>query len=249
VGVADSPSYVVQFGPDGTYRFGKALVQFESSGIATNATGAIWVTGSSLGTSVVWDGTSETVDPNSAVVAEFSAGGAYLWGLSFAATANNNPISSVVTGGSGDAFVAIKETLPLPDGGTCDCSDSRAVASVGPGGAPRWADVSTFAYEPSDSSPQWLALDASEDVLVGGAVQGTFDWGGLTLTSAGDADIYVAVLDASGRPRAAARWGGSEADQLSAIAADPSGNAVAVGLENGPPFSATITMFIAKLGL
>ena len=89
-----------------------------------------------------------------------------------------------------------------------------------------------------DSNDQYswtIAVDSSDNALVAGPFQGTINFGGSDLPSAGSWDIFVAKLDANANHLWSQRFG-DESDQHSwAIAVDSSDNALVAG-----PFQGTV---------
>lgn len=73
----------------------------------------------------------------------------------------------------------------------------------------------------------------SQQVVVAGALSGTSSLAGLTLTSEGASDGYVAVLTGAGEPQALIRVGGTGAitNTTGGIASDPARGVVAVGFQ------------------
>jgi hypothetical protein len=238
-------SYVVQLGADGSYRFAKPVTASQPA-MASNATGAMWVTGTAGAMAVDWGGGSVAVTNEAVVLGEFSSAGAYVSSFSWAPLQGNYSASNAVVDASGEIFVSTDYAmLSATDGGTDDSLSSRTITKLSASGAPLWSDATTFLYETS-SAPQWLALDAAANVFVGGDFQGTLGWGGAVVTSAGDYDVYVRVYDTAGHPRSIARWGGSGAERLSAMTTDASGNAIVLGVQ-GDPGGMPTSLFIAKL--
>ncbi len=74
-----------------------------------------------------------------------------------------------------------------------------------------------------------VAVDGLGDVVVTGIFQGTVDFGGGNLGSAGGNDIFVAKYDASGAHLWSHRFGSTSSDQGNAVAVDGSGNVVVAG--------------------
>jgi hypothetical protein len=83
---------------------------------------------------------------------------------------------------------------------------------------------------------QNVAVDAAGNAVATGSFQGSATFGGVTLTSAGSNDIYVAKLDPSGNVSWAKSMGGSGDDDGFSVALDASGNVYTTGI-----FSATAT--------
>lgn len=74
-----------------------------------------------------------------------------------------------------------------------------------------------------------VTVDESGNVYVSGGFLGQADLGPFRLTSAGDKDVFVAKLDASGNFLWAKGWGGTTRDISTGIAVDGSGNVLSVG--------------------
>jgi hypothetical protein len=74
-----------------------------------------------------------------------------------------------------------------------------------------------------------VALDSGGNVLLTGKFQGTADFGGGALTSAGDDDIVVAKYDPTGAHLWSKRFGGTSADTPIAMAIDSADNILVTG--------------------
>ncbi|HYV92883.1 MAG TPA: T9SS type A sorting domain-containing protein [Chitinophagales bacterium] len=102
-----------------------------------------------------------------------------------------------------------------------------------------------------------ITTDASGNIIATGSFYGTITFGSTTLSSAGEADIFIVKYDTAGNVTWANSAGGIGYDSPSSITADASGNIIAAGdfasstLTFG---STTLTnaggydMFVAKLG-
>lgn len=132
---------------------------------------------------------------------------------------DGNVVHAVALGGAGDDSV---QSIALDHAG-------RVVVS-GPG-------LGTVALD-ADDTPAWhvdfygyVASDAANDVLVTGALTGSMDFGGGTLTSAGGKDVFVVKLDEAGAHVFSHRYGDSGTGQEGqAISADADGNIVVAGV-------------------
>ncbi|WP_165251531.1 hypothetical protein [Paludisphaera soli] len=74
-----------------------------------------------------------------------------------------------------------------------------------------------------------IRVDGAGNVYVTGTFFGQADFGAFRLTSAGDADAFVAKLDGSGGVVWAKGWGSSEQDVGNDLAVDGAGNVISVG--------------------
>lgn len=109
-------------------------------------------------------------------------------------------------------------------------------------GQPGWAKAI-----PGNGAGLALALDKRGDVCVGGGFSGTVAFDGTTLTSAGDADGYVARYDPTGDLDWATALGGPNYDVVNCLAVDRNSRKVfATGLMNFTPAS-TNQSFLATL--
>jgi hypothetical protein len=80
-----------------------------------------------------------------------------------------------------------------------------------------------------NDAPGAVAVDAAGNVYLAGYFNGTVDFGGSPVTSAGDADIFVAKYSSSGVHVWSKRFGGTGLDNATAIALDASGNIFVAG--------------------
>jgi hypothetical protein len=161
------------------------------------------------------------------VVAD-AAGNSYLVGR-FSGTADFDP-------GPG--------TYLLTARGTADAY----AAKYAPDGSLVWARrmggdfVSTTSDGHDDDQPYSVAVDGTGSVLVVGQFSGTADFGGVTLTSAGARDAFVAKLDPAGQVVWARRWGASNIHEHGiGVGADAAGNVYALGNRVGEHLQGTFS--------
>ena len=87
-----------------------------------------------------------------------------------------------------------------------------------------------------DGSDQYaiaVAVDASRNLIVAGYFEGTLDFGGGVLTSAGANDIFVAKFGSDGAHLWSKRFGDGSDQAASAVAVDASGNVIVTGVFRG----------------
>ena len=80
-----------------------------------------------------------------------------------------------------------------------------------------------------EQSIRGVAVDASGNVYIAGQFYNTIVIGSNTLTSVGNADIYLAMFDPHGTNFAARRFGGSGEDRVSALAVDNGQSIIVTG--------------------
>jgi hypothetical protein len=100
-----------------------------------------------------------------------------------------------------------------------------------------------------------IALDPSGNIFLGGSFYGTANFGGATLTSAGDADAFLAKYSPQGDPIWSQRFGANFPDVINSIASDSQGNIIVTGFLQGilaiggttiTSFGTGIDVFLAK---
>jgi hypothetical protein len=100
------------------------------------------------------------------------------------------------------------------------------VAKFGPNGDHLW---SKRFGDADDQDGYSIAVDGSGNVIIMGALEGTVDFGGGALTSAGGYDIVVAKFGSDGAHLWSKRFGDAGLQEPSRVAVDDSGNVVATG--------------------
>ena len=100
-----------------------------------------------------------------------------------------------------------------------------------------------------ENSRPSIALDSSGNVLISGDFDGTAQFGGISLTSVGDRDAFVAKLDGTtGQFLWASQYGNNEKDLGYGLAVDLLGNVIVSGGSGVVPNDGkTPTLFIIKL--
>lgn len=80
---------------------------------------------------------------------------------------------------------------------------------------------------------QAVAIDGSGNIIIAGGFNGTIDFGGVALVSAGERDIFVAKLDPSGNHIWSKRFGAVGHQQAHGVAVDDNANVVLSGVITG----------------
>ena len=199
-------------------------------GLALDQAGNPIVTGSYQGRLNLGCGEYRSVGGQDVFVAKLTgAAGACLWSRSFGGI-DTDRAQAVAVDGAGDvavvglfSFTADFGTGALTSAGS---NDGFLVKLAGADGASRWAR--RFGGSALDTA-FGVAADRDGNVSVTGFFQGTADFGGGAVTSAGFEDVFVATFDATGAPRWSRRFGGTSSDQAFAAAAGPGGDVVVTG--------------------
>jgi hypothetical protein len=156
----------------------------------------------------------------------------YLWSGSFG-DANAQYAGVIATDASGSVIIAgnFRGTVDFGGGALASAGDYDIyVAKLGSSGAHIW---SKRFGDASQQVAQGIAVDAAGNVFVAGYFEGTIDFGGGALTSAGLRDVYIAKFASDGSYIWSKRFGDASYQAANALALDSYGNVVITGVFMG----------------
>ncbi len=241
--------------------FGDGLNQ-EGTGIAVDSSGNVLVAGYFNG-SINLGGSNFTSAGNlDAFVAKLSPSGDHVWSRSFGDGADQ-VAQSITTDAAGNVIITgyFAGTIDL-GGGTLTSSSAQDydvfIAKLDPDGNHLWSR--RFGDTASQGSRR-VVVDPAGDVILAGSFDGTVDFGGGSLESAGGTtpggtDIFLVKLDGATGGHVWSKRFGDEGDQrCRAVTIDASGNLIITGRSGGTvdfgggPLVSTDTadVYVAKL--
>ncbi len=251
--------FVAKFDSNGNHlwskRFGDGDGQFGES-VAVDGTGDVLLTGSFLGTADFGGGPLAGVGDPDIFVAKFDGSGNHLWSKRFGDVGGQIG-ESVAVDGTGNVlltggFVVTADFGggPLTSAGDADIFVAKFDSSGNHLWSKRFGDA-------SGQVGRSVAVDAAGNVLLTGEFYGAADFGGGPLTSAGNTDIFVAMLDGSGNHLWSQRFGGAGSQLGESVAVDGARNVLLTGglyatadFGGGSLTSAgNADIFVAKLGM
>jgi hypothetical protein len=250
--------FLAKFDSNGAHvwskRFGDSDPQ-NAHDVAVDASGNVIVAGFFIGPVDFGGGTLTSAGGYDMFVAKFDPDGNHLWSKRFG-DANYQFARSVAVDASGNVIVTgyFYGTVDFGGGAlTCAGLPDVFVVEFDPDGNHIW---SKRFGEVGDQGGYAAAADASGNVIVAGYFNGTIDFGGGVLTSAGDRDIFVAKFKPDGDHLWSERFGDGSSQTALAIAVDVSGDAIVAGyFEGAVDFGGgALTsaggedIFVAKLG-
>jgi|WetSurMetagenome_2_1015567.scaffolds.fasta_scaffold149668_1 hypothetical protein len=249
-------AFIAKFGPGGAHlwskKFGNTGNTQAGAGVTADAWGNVFLAGSFEGTINLGGSTLTSAGDADAFVAKFTPGGVHRWSKRFGSTNNQYP-SDIAADASGSIFVVGRFVDGIDFGGGTLASGPLFIAKLDSTSAHVWSD----GYGGSgDSQMSEVAVDASGNAFVTGYFSGTTDFGGGTLTSAGDGDIFTAKFGPGGAHVWSKRYGDAAQQNGTAIAVDVSGNTFVMGYFYGTvdfgggalTDAGAGDVFIAKLG-
>lgn len=220
----DNVVFANMFG-DGADQGGEAIAVDANGGIAVGgrAEGAIDFGGGPLADTGFAD----------AVVARLDASGSELWAKRFVGGTSGTTLGVAIAANGSVYAVGNATGGPIDFGG----------GAIPGGGA---LQVFVVAFDASgnhlwsmlvgDAGNQYVsgvAVDAAANVYVTGSFEGSITFGGSTLTSAGNFDVFLVKLDAAGNHLWSKPFGDASSQFSYGVATDAAGNVVVAGSQTG----------------
>ncbi len=211
-----------------------SLMGDEGRAVALNAAGDVAVAGMFGGPIDFGNGTAITPQGTDGFLAVYDPDGNYKWataiggeGNDIAAAVEFDHAGNVVVGGWFSGEMTIGD-IPLKGAG----ADDIFLAKFDPDGKVKWArNIGSDNIELIKA----IAVNADDSLIITGEIRGTIRFDTIELKSAGDADIFLAKLDAKGAVVWAKRFGSTGQDYGRAVAVDSRGDIVL-----GAEFSGTV---------
>ena len=235
VSAGSTDGYVAMFDRQGDHlwskSFGDAQAQ-SAQAVALDAAGNVFVAGEVSGTADFGCGAVVSAGQSDVFVAKLSPTGQCLWSKRFG-DAGVQSLGGVAVDADGNVVLcgSLAGTVDFGTGALTSAGSFDAfVAKFGPAGATLWAK------RYGDASMQHarkVAMDESGNIRVAGELNGSADFGGGVMTSAGGSDVFLVSLDAAGTFAWGKRFGDSVSQQVSGVAVGPQGRVVISGTTPG----------------
>jgi len=215
------------------FRHYGGLIYNVGNGIAVDSADNVIVTGYYSSTVDFGGGALTNAGNVDIFVVKFTSGGTHVWSKRFGA-ANSDVGYKVAVDGSNNVVVAGTFQYGVDFGGgvlTSAGSLDVFVAKYSGGGTHLW---SKRVGGVNAEAVNGLALDGNGNVVMTGSFNGTVDFGGGVLTSAGGNDIFlVKYAGGNGNHVWSKRFGGGSGDVGMGVATDSAGNVVLCGQFTG----------------
>ncbi len=231
VSAGSSDIVVAKYSPTGTHlwsqRFGSTGVENGRS-VATDASGNVFMTGPFQGTVNFGGGALVSAGGRDIFLAMYSPTGTHLWSQRFGSTGDDFG-NEVATDASGNVFMTVdfNETVDFGGGDLVSAGGAEIVlAKYSPAGTHLWSQ--RFGSTGNDKG-QSVATDASGNVFMTAEFEGTVEFGGGDLVSAGFGDMVLAKYSPTGTHLWSQRFGGTGGDEPNSVATDASGNVFMTG--------------------
>jgi hypothetical protein len=233
-------------------RFGDLADQAGSS-IAADADGSAILAGAFSGTVDFGGLPLVSQGPSDAYVAKLDALGQHAWSKRFG-NAGTESCAGVAVDGAGNVTIVGQFSSvinfgqgPIPSGGQSDIFLAHFTSA----GGIIWGNgYGNVANQLSNA----VATNAQGDLLVGGRLEGSLDFGIGLLTGLGGGDVLAAKFSPAGTPMWSKSFGDAQLQVATATAIDGAGNLVIAGVYKGVvdfglgalPNAAALSLFVVK---
>jgi hypothetical protein len=162
---------------------------------------------------------------------KLDTGGGHVWTKHFGASGNQAAIAVSSDASGNVAVTGAQEGSVDYGGGPLSASASDVfVVRYQPNGTHAW---STIFGDAAEQVGRGIAMDGSSSVIVVGDFFGMIDFGGSTLASAGDRDVFLAKLSSTGQHAWSHGFGDPAIQQGLAVAAEGGGRIALAGHFSG----------------
>ncbi len=222
--------FIAKYSPAGAVQwvrqFGDAADQF-GNGIAVDASGNVYVVGYFFGT-VDFGGGPLTSNGYDIFLAKYTTNGVHLWSKVLGG-ASSDMGQAIAVDPSGNVYVAGQFAATVDFGGgplTSAGGFDGFLAKYTTNGGFVWAKR---VGGTSVDNVTGVGVDTNGNPTIVGYFQGTANFGGANLTSAGAADVFVAHYTSAGVHQWSAQYGDADDQRAYAVAVDGSGNIAVTG--------------------
>ncbi len=201
--------------------------------MAVDDLGEVAITGTVANIVNLGSGTLTSAGSTDIFVAKYASNGTPLWSKRIGSTMGDVG-KAVAMDGSGSVYVTgyFRGTVDFGGGPVSTSLTSAFLVKYSSTGLHQWSKKLSTSGSGTDEGTA-VAADVNGNVVVGGSVYQTSDFGGGPLTSAGAQDVFLAKFSSSGTHTWSKRFGGASDDVVSKVALDGSGNVVATGYFSG----------------
>jgi hypothetical protein len=235
-GSSNGSGFVAKYQSDGKFVWAKLLEGGYTAGrgIAVDRVGNSFVTGEFVGQLKISSATLNDAGGGDIFVAKFLPDGNLDWAKR-AGGSDQDWGYSIALDGSGNAYVtgffvgkASFDAYVLSNKGY-----NMFLAKLHSDGTTEWVTQAGRKQANARSGGYGIATDASGNSYVTGLFETTTDFGGVTLTSAGNQDIMVAKYRTNGSVEWVKQAGGTDLDRGLAVSLDPAHNIYIAGYFDG----------------
>lgn len=211
-------------------KFGNNLTQ-SGQAVAVDAGGNVVIAGYFQGSVLFGSATLSSSGGGDMFVAKFDGAGNHVWSKKFGSATDDQLALAVAVDSAGDVLLTGALTGTMGFGGTNLTSSGGADVFVAKLAAATGNHVwsKKFGDAAVAQTGRAIAVDPMDNVVVTGDFDGTVNFGGSPLTTAGSSDIFVVKLDSAGNHVWSQQFGDVEFQIGRGATTDAAGNVIVVG--------------------
>ncbi len=223
--------FVAKLDPDGNHVWSRTIGNagpMNLRDITTDSSNNVILTGYFFGSLDLGAGPMVSAGQADAFVVKYDALGNLVWSKRFGGTGGESSIG-LATDGQGDIAFVGQHTAPADFGGGTLPSEGGGdvyVVKLDPAGNHLWSK--SFG-DAAKQAPLDIASDPAGCFMINGIYQGTVDFGGNPLVSAGDDDVFLVKLGIDGEHLWSHGFGDAERQVGHGVSSDADGNVVLTG--------------------
>ncbi len=203
-----------------------------ATGVAVDSSGNVYTTGEFSGTVNFGAGNVTSTGSDDVFVTKLNASGVHQWTTTLGGTSGDTG-RGVAVDSSGNVYATghFIGTVNFGAGNVTSTGGADVfVTKLNASGVHQW--TTTFGGTSADVG-YGVAVDSSANVYATGYFIGTVNFGAGNVTSAGDVDVFVTKLNASGAHQWTTTLGGTSSDVGYGVAVDSSANVYTTGYFGG----------------
>lgn len=222
----------------GTTRWARRFAEFaQAARVAVDAARNVYIAGFVGGMVDFGGGVDSSRGGTDAFLASYDAEGRYRWSRTFGWT-DDDWAHGVAVDAAGNVYVTGIFVGPVDFGGgvlTSAADGDIFLASYTSDGAHRWShNFGAPVGVNEQPGVEALVVDRASNVFLAGSFQGSIDFGGGSIVTAGVSDVFVASFTSSGMHRWSRAYGGAAYDGAMDLALDPAnGHLLVCGIFQG----------------
>ncbi|WP_428268127.1 hypothetical protein [Haliangium sp.] len=223
--------FIAKFDREGALQWAYAIGGLDSDGahdLAVDADGSVYLTGSFRASMTVAETTLTSKGNEDVFLLKMTPDGALDWGKSFGDLYRDSG-QRVAVDGEGHVVLLVEFTDEVSFGGPALKSAGNrdlALIKLDADGGHLW---SKRYGSPFNELGLGVAVDPAGNIAITGSFDNQIDFGGGTLRSKGESDVYVAKLGPDGAHLWSKRYGGAREDIGYGVATDRYGNVAITG--------------------
>ena len=226
--------FVAKYSATGVHSWSRAYGSTgddHGNAVATDASGNVVVTGYFNNTIDFGGGPLTSAGMKEIFLLELNSFGQHVWSKRFGGTSIDVANAVAIDGGGNIVITGFFYGTVDFGGGPLTSSSAAKVflAKYNSLGNHIWSKLFSGSVVADNAIALGLAVDGSSNILITGYFQGSANFGGQTLTSAGSQDVFAAKYSAAGTHSWSQRFGGPGLDQGTAVVADSGNNMILSG--------------------